>query len=162
MRRLQQMRRDLRTGRRQDERGTYAIFFAVVATALLIFSNVAIEAPRLITSRQHAVFTANEAARVAAATVAAGGTMKDAEDAATRRVEAFPQPYGVEIDFNSMRCTGNHVEVTLLAWYRARTVIAVYRSLWQIVAIGAAEAVLVGPDGKAAELAYLPECPLEP
>lgn len=146
----------------RDERGDYAIFFAVIATALLIFSMVAIEAPRLITSRQHAVFTANDAARVAAATVAAGGTMEEAKDVVIKRIRSFPQPYGVEIRYNSMRCTGNHVEVTLLAYYRAQTVLTVYRSLWQIVAVGAAEAVLVGPDGNPAELAYLPECPLEP
>ena len=146
----------------RDERGDYAIFFAVIATALLIFSSVAIEAPRLIAARQHAVFTANDAARVAAATVAAGGTIGDARELAAERVKSLPQPYGGVAELNSMRCTGNHVEVTVLAWYRARTVIGVYRSLWQIVALGAAEAVLVGPDGNPAQLAYLPECPLDP
>ena len=150
-----------RAGTPRDQRGDYAIFFAVIATGLLLFSMVAIEAPRLITSRQHAVFTANDAARVAAATIAAGGTVEQAEIAAEDRVEDFPQPYGALAEFNSMRCTGNHVEVTVLVWYRAKTLIAVYRDLWQIVAIGAAEAVLVGPDGEASELAYLPECPLE-
>ena len=146
----------------RDERGDYAIFFAVIATALLIFSSVAIEAPRLITSRQHAVFVANDAARVAAATVAAGGTLEQAEKAATDRIERFPQPYGGWAEFNSLRCTGSHVEVTMLAWYRARTLIGVYRSLWQIIAVGAAEAVLVGPGGEEVELSYLSECPLAP
>ena len=155
-------RRRLRSALLRDQRGDYAIFFAVIATALLIFSGVAIEAPRLIAARQHAVFVANDAARMAAATVAAGGTLAQAEDAATDRIEKFPQPYGGWAEFNSMRCTGNHVEVTMLVWHRARTLIGVYRSLWQIVAVGAAEAVLVGPDGDAVELAYLPECPLEP
>ena len=62
--------------RTDDQRGDYAIFIAVIASALLLFGGIAYDAPRLTAARQDALHAANEAARVAAATVASGGNAR--------------------------------------------------------------------------------------
>lgn len=144
-----------------DERGDYAIFIAVIAAALLLFGGIAYDAPRLITARQHAVHNANEAARVAAAVVAAGGTLQEAEDAAEARVAAAGTLYGAPTSVDTpLDCVGNRVEVTVRTWYANRSALAVFSGEQPITATGAAEAQLVGPDGQPVALGYLPECPL--
>ena len=137
------------------------MFIAIVAAALLLFGGIAYDAPRLITARQHAVHNANEAARVAAAVVAAGGTLQEAEDAAESRVAAAGSLYGADTTVDApLRCVGNRVEVTVRTSYSNRSALAIFRGLQPITATGAAEAELVGPDGRPVPLGYLPECPL--
>ena len=155
-------RRRAERGPGADERGDYAIFIAVIATALLLFGGIAYDAPRLIAARQHAVHTANEAARVAAATVAAGGTRIQASDAAARRAAEVPLLYGAPTRMMGMECAGPRVEVTVATWYSNRSILAVFRDRQDIVATGAAEAQWTGPHGQIAQLGhvYLPECPL--
>ena len=143
-----------------DERGDYAIFIAVVVSALLLFGGIAYDAPRLITARQHAVHNANEAARVAAAVVAAGGSLQEAEDASEARMAAAGDLYGEFTSVGAVHCVGNRVEVTVFTSYRNRSMLAVFREEQPITATGAAEAELVGPDGQPVALGYLPECPL--
>lgn len=143
-----------------DQRGDYAIFIAVIASALLLFGGIAYDAPRLITARQHAVHTADEAARVAAATVTAGGTLDQARAAAAARVAAAPPLYGAGTIIDGMSCVGTRVEVTVSTWYANRSALAVFRDVQPITATGAARAQLVGPYGQAIPLGYLPECPL--
>ena len=144
-----------------DERGDFAIFIAVIAAALLLFGSIAYDAPRLMTARQHAVHAANEAARAAAATIAAGGTLSDARDAADFTVSSRLSPYGAPIDLlGGLHCLGNRVEVTVSTWYSNRSALGVFRTRQPITASGAAEAVLSGPDGQPIALQYLPECPL--
>jgi Flp pilus assembly protein TadG len=147
-------------GPREDQRGDYAIFIAVIASALLMFGGIAYDAPRLITARQHAVHNANEAARVAAATVAAGGTLDQARDAADRRMAATPPLYGAPTVIARMECVGNLVEITVQTSYTNRSALAVFRNEQPIIATGAAEAELVGPFGEPIAFGYLPECPL--
>ena len=143
------------------ERGDYSMFIAIVAAALLLFGGIAYDAPRLITARQHAIHNANEAARVAAAVVAAGGTLQEAENEATRRVAAAGSLYGAPTSVDTpLDCVGNRVEVTVRTWYSNRSAIAIFRQQQPIIATGAAEAELVGPDGQPVALGYLPECPL--
>lgn len=146
---------------RDDQRGDYAIFIAVIASALLLFGGIAYDAPRLITARQHAVHNANEAARVAAATVAAGGTLDQAEKAAERRLEQAPPLYGAPTMVARMECVGSLVEITVETSYRNRSALAVFRNEQRILATGAAEAQLVGPFGAPTAFGYLPECPLK-
>ena len=149
-------------GRSEDQRGDYAIFIAVIASALLLFGGIAYDAPRLITARQHAVHNANEAARVAAATVAAGGTFAQARQAADNRIEAVPPLYGEFTEIVDMACVGSLVEITVGTRYSNRSALAVFRDVQPIFATGAAEAELVGPFGKPIAFGYLPECPLTP
>lgn len=144
----------------EDQRGDYAIFIAVIASALLLFGGIAYDAPRLITARQHAVHNANEAARVAAATVAAGGTLEQARAAADRRMADAPPLYGAPTEITRMACVGNLVEITVETSYRNRSALAVFRDVQPIFATGAAEAELVGPFGEPIAFGYLPECPL--
>ncbi|WP_419931456.1 hypothetical protein [Candidatus Poriferisodalis sp.] len=143
----------------RDERGDYSMFIAIVAAALLLFGGIAYDAPRLITARQHAVHNANEAARVAAATVAAGGTLEQARAAADDRMVTAGPLYGAFTEVAALDCVGTRVEVTVLTSYTNRSVIGVFRREQLIGATGAAEAELVGPGGQPA-LGYLPECPL--
>lgn len=149
-------------GRRgqRDERGDYAIFIAVIASALLLFGGIAYDAPRLITARQHAVHNANEAARVAAATMAAGGTLEQARAAADDRMAAAGPLYGSFTEVAALQCVGSLMEVTVLTSYVNRSALAVFRQEQQIAATGAAVAQLVGPHGQPSQLGYLPECPL--
>lgn len=137
------------------------MFIAIIAGALLLFGGIAYDAPRLITARQHAVHNANEAARVAAAVVAAGGTLQEAEEAAANRITAAGPLYGAPTTVDTpLECVGNRVEVTVRTSYSNRSALAIFRGLQPITATGAAEAELVGPDGQPVALGYLPECPL--
>lgn len=144
-----------------DERGDFAIFIAVIAAALLLFGSIAYDAPRLMTARQHAVHAANEAARAAATTVAAGGTLSDSRDAADFVLNSRLSPYGATIGrLGDLYCVGNRVEVTVSTWYSNRSALGVFRERQPITVSGAAEAVLTGPDGQPTALNYLPVCPL--
>ena len=150
-----------RRARADDERGVYASFIAVIASALLIFGGVAYDAPRLTTARQDALHAANEAARVAAGTIAAGGTVDDAVSAAKDRVQMVPLVYGEPIRVVALACVGTRVQVTVQSGYSFRSVLFFVRRWQPIEAIGAAEAfvVLPGSDTPSA-LQYLSECPL--
>ncbi|WP_419553051.1 hypothetical protein [Candidatus Poriferisodalis sp.] len=145
---------------RHDQRGDYAIFIAVIASALLLFGGIAYDAPRLITARQHAAHSANEAARVGAATIASGGTIDQARNAAQKRLASVSPLYGTPVLLGALSCVGTKVEATVVTSYSNRSALAVFRESQPIVAVGAAEAVLVGPSGGPIQLAYLPECPL--
>ena len=154
-------------GRAGDgERGDYAIFIAVIASALLVFGGIAYDAPRLITARQHAAHNAAEAARVAAAVIAAGGSQERALEVARLRVEAAPRLYGAAtriLDIpRGFRCVGQFVEVTVQTTYQNRSALAVFRNVQQIEATGAAQAQVVAPSGDVVRFANLPECPLPP
>lgn len=149
-------------GAAADQRGDYAIFIAVIASALLLFGGIAYDAPRLITARQHAAHTANDVARVAAATVAAGGTVEQAQAAVDDWLAALPPLYGAPTIRTAFHCVGTRVEVTVRTAYSNRSALAIFRDTQPIKAIGAAEAQLVGPGGQVSTFGYLPECPLTP
>ena len=159
MRPMRRMRRVVAACRR-DERGDYAIFIAVIASALLLLGSIAWDGPRLITARQHAVHEANEAARVAAATIASGGTLAQATDAAEARVDRTRLVYGQDIDVIVLDCVGSRVQITVASGYRFRSVLGFLRNPQPIVATGAAEARLVLPSDAPSTLHYLGECPL--
>ncbi|WP_419947083.1 hypothetical protein [Candidatus Poriferisodalis sp.] len=142
------------------QRGDYAIFIAVIVAALLLFGGIAYDAPRLITARQHAVYNASEAAKVAVATIAAGGTQAHASSAVQARLAAVPALYGAPTSLLRLECVGSLVEVTVQTWYRNRSALAVFRERQTITATGAAEAQLIGPSGEPSGRGYLPECPL--
>ena len=93
-----------------DERGVYATFVAVIASALLLFGGIAYDAPRVTAARQDALHAANEAARVAAATVASGGTLAQAQEAAENRMSKTRLIYGQEILVVSLDCVGSRVQ----------------------------------------------------
>lgn len=153
-------RRRLRGGRGRGERGDYAVFIAVIAAALLLLGGLAYDGPRLIAARQHAAHAANEAARVAAATVASGGTLHQARAAAEHRVDQTALIYGEDIDVAFIDCVGARVQVTVLTGYRYRSAIGAARARQPITATGAAQAVLVLPHGDPSPLHHLGECPL--
>ncbi len=146
--------------RASDQRGDYAIFIAVIASALLLFGGIAYDAPRVMAARQDALHAANEAARVAAATVASGGTPTQARQAAEQRMSRTQLIYGEDIQVIDMDCVGSRVQVTVLSRYRYRSAIGAVRPHQPIAAIGAAEAYLVTPNDETATLHYLGECPL--
>lgn len=154
---IERVRREERGG---GERGDFAIFIAVIMVALLLLGGIAYDGPRLIATRQHAAHTAAEAARVAAATIAAGGTPAQARTASETRLSKEPLRYGEPIGLVSFGCAANRVEVVVGTAYRARSALAVLRDSHPVTARGAAETVLVGPDGAPALDAHLPECPL--
>ncbi|MCY4421452.1 MAG: hypothetical protein OXC06_00125, partial [Acidimicrobiaceae bacterium] len=106
-----------RTGRAGDERGDYAIFIAVIAAALLLFGSIAYDAPRLIAARQNALHEANEAARVAAATIAAGGTVDQARSAAEDRLSKSLPLYGQPVALADLECVGTLAQVTVVTNY---------------------------------------------
>ena len=145
-----------------DQRGDYAVFVAVIASALLLFGGLAYDAPRLNAARQNALHTANEAARVAAATVASGGTINQAQGAAEDRMARSPLIYGQDIHLVAVACVGSRVQVTVATRYIFRSALAALRSWQTIEAVGAAEAQLVLPSDEASTLHYLGECPLSP
>jgi len=151
--------RGRRRGWCRDERGAYASFIAVIATALLIFGGVAYDAPRLTAARGDALHAAHEAARVAAATVAAGGTVDDAAAAVDSRL-ALSRIYGESVTRTSLDCVGSRVRVTVESRYLYRSTLRAFRARQPIAAGAAAEAYLVLPDGSPSELHYLGECPL--
>lgn len=143
-----------------DQRGLYASFIAIIVTAMLFLGGIAYDAPRLMTARQDALHAANEAARVAAATIASGGTVDDAESAASDRLAQVPLVYGEPITLYSLDCVGSRVQTTVVSGYAFRSAIRVLGYRQTIVATGAAEAYLVLPDDTPSELKYLGECPL--
>ena len=149
-----------RRGRADDQRGDYAIFIAVIASALLLFGGIAYDAPRLNAARQDALHAANEAARVAAATVASGGTLDQAREAAEERMSRSRLIYGQEIHVAFVDCVGSRVQVTVLTGYIFRSALGIARPRQPIEAVGAAEAYLVLPSDEASTLHYLGECPL--
>ena len=147
-------------GRADDQRGDYAIFIAVIASALLLFGGIAYDAPRLTAARQDALHAANEAARVAAATVASGGTLEQAREAAEERMSRTRLIYGQDIHVAFIDCVGSRVQVTVLSGYIFRSALGFARDRQPIEAVGAAQAYLVLPSDEASTLHYLGECPL--
>lgn len=145
-----------------DQQGVYAPFIAIIATSLLFLGSAAYDMPRLLAARQDALHSAFEAATVAAATIAAGGTIQQAEDAAQTRLDKSPLIYGEDIQLVDMDCVGALVEVTVETGYVYRSVFVAIRERQDIQATGAAEARLILPSGEPAELSYLAECPLHP
>ena len=151
------------TARAGDERGDYAIFIAVIAAALLLFGSIAYDAPRLIAARQNALHEANEAARVAAATIAAGGTVEQARDAAQDRLDKSLAVHGQPVALADLDCVGSLVQVSVVTNYVFRgAVLAAGIGRQTIEARGAAEAFLVLPGNQRSELTHLGECPLNP
>ena len=146
--------------RADDQRGNYAIFIAVIASALLLFGGIAYDAPRLNAARQDALHSANEAARVAAVTVASGGTIDQARRAAEDRMSRSPLIYGEDVHVVLLDCVGSRVQVTVASGYVFRSALAAVRPRQLIEAVGAAEAYLVQPGDKASTLHYLGVCPL--
>ena len=146
--------------RTDDQRGDYAIFIAVIASALLLFGGIAYDAPRLTAARQDALHAANEAARVAAATVASGGTLDQAREAAEERMSRTRLIYGQDIHVAFIDCVGSRVQVTVLSGYIFRSALALARPRQPIEAVGAAQAYLVLPSDEQSTLHYLGECPL--
>ena len=146
--------------RGRDERGDYALFIAVIASVLLLFGGMAYDGPRLMAARQDALHAANEAARVAAATVASGGTLAQARQAVQDRLDATGLIYGETVTIDSLDCVGSRVQVSVSTGYVFRSVIAVARDRQPIEAVGAAEARLVLPNDEISTLHYLGECPL--
>lgn len=144
----------------RDERGVYAPFIAIIAAALLLLGGIAYDGPRLTIARQDAVHAAREAARVAAATIAAGGTVRDARDAAAGRIERSRLIYGQPVAVGAVECTGSTVEVTVVSNYVFRSVLGLARDRQPIEAVGAAEAYLVLPDESRNPIGYLGTCPL--
>ena len=145
---------------RDDQRGAYASFIAIIATAMLFLGGIAYDAPRLTAARQDALHAANEAARVAAATIASGGTLDDAQTAAENRVAQSLLIYGQPVTVAALDCVGSRVQVTVITGYVFRSTLRVVRNFQPITATGAAEAYLVLPDDSPSELKYLGECPL--
>ncbi len=143
-----------------DERGAYASFIAIIASAMLFLGGIAYDAPRLTAARQDALHAANEAARVAAATIASGGTVADARAAADVRLAQSLLIYGEPVAVATLDCVGSRVQVTVETGYLFRSTLRVLRDRQPIEATGAAEAYLVLPDDSPSELKYLGECPL--
>ena len=143
-----------------DRRGVYAPFIALIASAMLLLGSVAYDLPRLNAARGDARHAANEAARVAAATVAAGGTLDDARAAADNRLRQSDLIYGRPVAVLSLDCVGSRVQVTVVSSYLFRTVLGVARDFQTIAATGAAEAYLVLPGETRSEFSRLGECPL--
>ena len=153
-------RRLRKLARADDQRGDYAIFIAVIASSLLFLGGLAYDGPRLIAARQDAVHVANEAARVAAATIASGGTLEQAREAAEERVGRTNLIYGQDVHVAFIDCVGSRVQVTIITGYIYRSVMGLVRDRQPIEAVGAAQAYLVLPSDEASTLHYLGECPL--
>lgn len=146
--------------RKDDRRGVYAPFIAIIATALLFLGGIAYDAPRLTAARQDAIHAANEAARVAAVTIASGGSPAEAREVAEDRLATHPLIYGEEILLHEVECVGSLVEVTVVTGYVLRSTLAIVWNRRPISARGAAEAVLLTPHGAPEALDYLGECPI--
>ena len=144
----------------RDERGAYASFIAIIASAMLYLGGIAYDAPRLTAARQDALHAANEAARVAAVTIASGGTLTDARTAAEERIAKTLLIYGEPIEVGDLDCVGSRVQITVETGYLYRSTLRIIRDRQYIEATGAAEAYLVLPDNTSSELKYLGECPL--
>lgn len=146
--------------RARDERGDYAVFIAVIASALLLLGGLAYDGPRLIAARQDALHSANEAARVAAATIASGGTLEQATEAAQNRLDQTGLIYGQDVLVARVDCVGSRVQVTVVSRYLFRSALGLARDWQPIEATAAAEARLVLPSKEFSTLTYLGECPL--
>ena len=151
---------NLRTPPAADERGDYAVFIAVIATALLFFGGIAYDAPRLTAARQDALHVADEGARVAAATIAAGGTVEQAREAAEQRMHTTGIIYGASIDYFILDCTGGRARVTIGTQYLYQSALRLIRPHQSIIATGAAEAQMMLPGATPVGLHLLGECPL--
>ena len=154
---MKSLRRRDRSG---DQRGDYAVFIAVIAASLLFLGGLAYDGPRLIAARQDAVHVANETARVAAATIASGGTLDQAREAAQNRADQTGLIYGQDVHVAFVDCVGSRVQVTVITGYIYRSVMGLVRARQPIEAVGAAEARLVLPSDEISTLHYLGECPL--
>lgn len=143
-----------------DQRGDYSVFVAVIAVALLLLGGLAYDGPRLIAARQDAAHVANEAARVAAATIASGGTFEDARAAAQRRVGQTGLIYGQDVELVDLECAGSRVQAYIASGYVYRSAMRLIRGRQTVGAVGAAEAQLVLPGGDQSTLHHLGECPL--
>lgn len=143
-----------------DQRGAYAPFIAVIASALLFLGGIAYDAPRLTAARQDALHAANEAARVAAATIASGGTVADARAAADERVALVPLIYGEAINVHAFACVGSRVQISVETSYVYRSTMRILRNRQDVLATGAAEAFLVLPGNALSEFKHLDKCPL--
>ena len=145
----------------RDERGVYAPFIAIIAVALILLSSIAYDAPRIIAARQDVAHAASEAARVAAVTIASGGSLADARRAAEERVGKVPLVYGEAILVASVDCVGSWIEVLVVSGYRLRSALRLGRERQPLAARGAAEAVLIRPDGSREQnIKHLGECPI--
>ncbi len=135
----------------------------MIAAALLLFGSIAYDAPRLIAARQNALHEANEAARVAAATIAAGGTVDQARSAAEDRLSKSLPLYGQPVALADLECVGTLAQVTVVTNYVFRgAVLGAGIGRQTIEASGAAEAFLALPGNQRSGLSHLGECPLEP
>lgn len=144
-----------------DERGVFAPFIALIAVALMMLGSIAYDAPRIIAARQDAFHAANEAARVAAVTIASGGSISDARKAAETRASQLPLIYGEKILIASVECVGARVEVLVVSGYIMRSILAAATPRRPIVARGRAEAVFLNPAGEQeTRIKYLGECPI--
>ena len=136
------------------------MFIAIIVTALLFLAGLAYDGPRVIAARQDPAHAANEAARVAAATIAADGTLHQAQEAAQRRVGGTGLIYGQDVDVVDIECVASRVQADIASRYVYRSAMRLMRSRQTITAVGAAEAVLVLPGGQDSTRHYLGECPL--
>ena len=143
-----------------DQRGDYAVFVAVIVAALLLFGGLAYDGPRVTAARQDAAHAANEAARVAAATIASGGTLRQAHDAAQHRVDQTGLIYSQHIDVIALDCVGSRVQAHIASRYVYRSAMRLIRSRQTITATGAAQAQLLLPGNQPSTLHHLGECPL--
>ena len=148
--------------RSRGERGDYAVFIAVIASAMILFGSIAYDAPRLNAARHDTLHFANEAARVAAITIASGGTIAQAEQAALDRLSKSDLIYGEPVipDPDFLQCVGNRVQVTVWSRYRFRSALSLAMAGQDIEAQAAAEAYLSLPSGEESPLTYAGECPL--
>ena len=136
------------------------MFIAVIVAALLFLGGLGYDGPRVIAARQDAVHAANEAARVAAVTVASGGTLEQAQAAAENRMGEAGLIYGEDVHVAFIDCVGSRVQATIVTGYVYRSAMRLIRVRQPIAAVGAAEARLVLPSDEASTLHYLGECPL--
>ena len=145
---------------RDDQRGVYGPFIAIITVALLFLGGVAYDGPRLHTARLHTLHEANEAARVAAATIASGGTLEQAKEAAQTRLQKGVSVYGQQVRLlGDLKCVGSRVQVEATRKFNFRWALALLGSR-DLTATGAAEAYLVPPSGQPSTLSHLGECPL--
>ena len=100
---------------------------------------------------------------MAAATIAAGGTVQQARDAAQDRLEIGLAIYGQPVLLTDLDCVGTLVQVSVVTSYAFQgAVLAAGNGRQTIEARGAAEAFLVLPGNQQSQLNHLTECPLDP
>lgn len=145
--------------RRRDERGDYSIFVAVVVIGLLVLGGVAYEAPRIMTVRQHALHTAQQASHLAAGMIAGGAEFGDMEAKVRELVEETTPLYGQRLYLIRLDCSGRRIQLTVATAYSNVTVLSLFGHAQRITASAAAEVVLIGPAGQPVPLQYLPTCP---